>query len=140
MTTIAYKDGVIACDGRITSDDTILTDSRDKRAVNEDGVQFFVCGKDDATETVVSTWPNVKTPHDSWNAFVVDGDDFWLCGSKDGELWKCRQLSDEPMAIGSGSDHAFTAMDMGCSAQDAVHLAAKRDTGTGGQIREYKLW
>ena len=44
-----------------------------------------------------------------------------------------------PYAIGSGADHAFTAMDCGCSAKEAVQMAVKRDTCTGGRIRSFKL-
>ena len=138
MTTIAYKDGVIACDGRVSTDGTICTDSRDKRR-ERDGVWFFLCGEDHATEAVVSTWPDVEVPCDNWNALVYEGDTLWFCGSNDGEIWKCRQPMDEPMAMGSGADHAFTAMDLGCSAKQAVKMAAKRDAGTGGKIRTHKL-
>jgi hypothetical protein len=42
-------------------------------------------------------------------------------------------------AIGTGTDHAITAMDCGLSAREAVKMAMKRDTGTGGRIRTYKV-
>ena len=38
-------------------------------------------------------------------------------------------------AIGSCADHAIPPMDMGATAYQAVQMAAKRDTGTGGTIR-----
>jgi hypothetical protein len=44
-------------------------------------------------------------------------------------------MVDSVYAIGCGSDHAITAMDMGATAYQAVQMAAKRDTGTGGTIR-----
>lgn len=42
--------------------------------------------------------------------------------------------SETPAAIGSGMDHALSAMDAGCSPHRAVELAALRDPNTGGQI------
>lgn len=138
MTTIAYKDGVIACDGRITSGDTIFADARDKRQVRG-GIWFFLCGEDHAAAAVVNTWPDVEVPCDRWNALVYDGEALWYCGSTDGEVWKCKQPANEPMAMGSGSDHALTAMDLGCTAKQAVKMAAKRDAGTGGKIRTYRI-
>lgn len=43
------------------------------------------------------------------------------------------------MAIGSGMYYALTAMDCGCSAEEAVKMAAKRDVNTGGEIRIFKI-
>ncbi|MNC73653.1 hypothetical protein D3C75_1248910 [compost metagenome] len=58
-----------------------------------------------------------------------------LIGYTEGKLWKSPLLLDRPYAIGSGTDHAYTAFDMGATAYQAVEMAAKRDTGTGGNIR-----
>ena len=51
-------------------------------------------------------------------------------------FWKSPIPAGAIYAIGSGADHAITAMDMGASAIGAVEMAAKRDTGTGGIIRK----
>lgn len=50
-------------------------------------------------------------------------------------FWKSPIPPSATYAIGSGADHAITAMDMGANAFLAVQMAAKRDTGTGGTIR-----
>lgn len=57
-----------------------------------------------------------------------------------GKLWLYESgaavpaLCDEPQALGTGAPHALTAMDCGKSPTEAVRLAAKRDTSTGGRI------
>jgi len=45
---------------------------------------------------------------------------------------------DKVYSIGSGSDHALTAMDMGATAEKAVEMAMQRDICTGGRIRLYR--
>ena len=44
-----------------------------------------------------------------------------------------------PFAIGSGDDFAIGAMEAGASPEAAVVIAAKRDTGTGGEITVLSL-
>ena len=53
--------------------------------------------------------------------------------------WKTRLSLSNPDAIGSGSPFALTAMDMGASAEEAVTMAAKRDSCTGGKIRTLRI-
>lgn len=45
-------------------------------------------------------------------------------------------MLDRTDAIGNGSPFALTAMDMGSAAAEAVEMAKKRDTSTGGQVRK----
>lgn len=59
-------------------------------------------------------------------------------GNSDGVFISPMSL-DNPVACGSGMDHALTAMDMGATAKEAVKWAMKRDTLTGGRIRTFKL-
>jgi hypothetical protein len=71
---------------------------------------------------------------------VWDGRDLWyLTSGGDEGMAKCRESLDNPCAIGSGTDHALTAMDMGATAEEAIGWAAKRDAGTGGTIRTFRL-
>lgn len=44
-----------------------------------------------------------------------------------------------PAAIGSGADHALTAMDCGKSPEEAVEYAARRDPNTGGKTTVLSL-
>lgn len=56
-----------------------------------------------------------------------------------GLIYKSEIQRHNPEAFGSGSKHAITAMDMGASAKEAVGMAVKRDSGTGGKIRTTAL-
>jgi len=59
-----------------------------------------------------------------------------LAVTKDGRLWSyagsasCELRGDRPFAVGSGSDFAIAAMDLGKSAKEAVEYAATRDPNT----------
>lgn len=140
MTTIAYKDGVFAYDSRITADTLIVDDDRDKK-IERNGILFFVSGATCDYEKLISAYfgGEVNGTVEA-SALVVDGGQIKMISwnSTDG-CWACPVLPDRPYAIGSGSSHAWTAMDMGATAYQAVEYAAKRDTGTGGKIRAFTL-
>jgi ATP-dependent protease HslVU (ClpYQ) peptidase subunit len=136
MTTIAYKDGVIAYDSRITCGRTVTYDDYEK-CHEVKGVKFFMCGKTcDYTTLQDAYFGAAVTKEVDASAIVADGEGLWCVGAgvEDG-FWKSPIPSSAIYAIGSGADHAITAMDMGATAYQAVQMAAKRDTGTGGMIR-----
>jgi len=135
MTTIVYKDGVIACDTRMTSGNLIVSDDFDKRYESRDCV-FFLCGGVHDAHELVAAYPGDAIP-DSNNAqgFVVDhGELKWVCSSR-GVLTRAPVTCIE--AYGSGSEFALAACDHGKSAGEAVEYAMTRDTGTGGRVRCY---
>ncbi|MEN5136102.1 MULTISPECIES: proteasome subunit beta [unclassified Pseudomonas] len=136
MTTIAYKNGVIAYDSQITSGNTITYDDYQK-CHEVKGVKFFMSGKTcDYTALQDAYFGGVVTREVDASAIVADGDSLWCVGAGVPEgFWKSPIMLDSIYAIGSGADHAITAMDMGATAYEAVRMAAKRDTGTGGIIR-----
>ena len=135
MTTICIdRDGVIAYDGRETQGNRILRDNVDKKH-NYCG-RVFVIGGD------VGQMP-------AFMDACIDGgsDKNFECSGlmiENGQVFEVFsdavpiEWSGEPMAFGSGCDHAFTAMDCGLSAKEAVKMAAKRDACTGGKIRAFK--
>jgi len=136
MTTIAYKDGVIAYDSRITRDTEIVDDDSQK-CHEEKGVKFILAGKTSHYARLVSAYFGTAELRDlQCSAIVVDADGLWYAGNdaEDG-FWKSPIDSDKPYAIGSGGLHALTAMDMGATAAEAVEMAKKRDTCTGGLVR-----
>lgn len=139
MTTIAYKDGIIAYDSRVTSNGAIIYDDFEKRR-ERGGVSFFGTGATGDIDELVNIYSagGVVGECDATALIVQDGQ-LILIGCSDNKIWKSPILSDRPYAIGSGVDHAYTAMDMGASAYQAVEMAAKRDTGTGGQIRTFTI-
>jgi len=138
MTTIAYKDGVIAYDSRSSRGDLIANDNYNKCA-NSNGVLFFYSGSVSDLPYLIDCYTNGATPPKFADicAFVVDKGNVHRVGTDDGEFWK--EYAAPVDAIGSGCKHALTAMDCGLSAIDAVKMAVKRDTGTGGKIRHYKV-
>jgi len=136
MTTIAYKDGVIAYDSQITRGDVIVYDDYEK-CLERNGVKFFCSGSTPDFERMIDVYFGAK-PEGSINvtAFVLDGGRLMLSAvDSDTGLWKSPIMRDRPYAIGSGEPYAFAAMDMGATAYQAVEMAAKRDTSTGGTIR-----
>ena len=136
MTTIAYKDGVIAYDGRATtSTGTIVYDDFEK-CVERDGVRFVICGSTACMSKLIDAYFGEPQTCVSADALVVvDGEVWYISHGDDDGIEKSQVLPDRPYSIGSGSDHAYTAMDMGASAYQAVEMAMKRDSCTGGLIR-----
>lgn len=140
MTTIAYKDGVIAYDSQITTGNTITYDDYEKLKVVK-GVKFVLCGATSDIEAFIDAYFGAPAAAKlDASALIVEGDRIWCAGhNKDEGLWKSPVELDRPYAIGSGSDHALTAMDMGATAYQAVEKAAKRDVSTGGMIRTLRV-
>jgi ATP-dependent protease HslVU (ClpYQ) peptidase subunit len=135
MTTIAYKDGIIAYDGRVTAGSAITYDDYDK-CVEREGVRFVLSGFVCDYHRLIDAYFGEELTNIGAGALVVDAEGVWNIGHNDGEgVWKSPVIQDKPYAIGSGSDHAYTAMDMGASAYQAVEMAMKRDSCTGGKIR-----
>lgn len=140
MTTIAYKDGVIAYDSQISRGDVIVYDDYDKCLVR-DGVRFFCSGATPDFPALVDAYFGAKPagPIDV-TAMVLDGDSLMLVAvDNETGLWKSPIMRDRPYAIGSGTPFAFAAMDMGASAEKAVEMAARRDTSTGGKVRTMRI-
>lgn len=138
MTTIAYKDGVIAYDSQITRGDVITYDDYEK-CIDQAGVKFFCCGTVSDYQRLVDAYFGAKPDGNiDATALVLDGDSLMMVAVDDATgLWKSPVMRDRPYAIGSGTPYAFAAMDMGASAEKAVEMAARRDTSTGGKIRKF---
>lgn len=140
MTTIAYRDGVLASDSRICREGLILSDKMTKIWKLTDGSLFGGSGIP----------PFIATYRD------------WLQGGRvekrppliDKECWSiCVQIhlggrvelheeggssilpSDIVFGCGSGRDFAIAAMDFGRSVADAVSYAMTRDPGSGGAVQ-----
>ncbi|EGH43290.1 hypothetical protein [Pseudomonas syringae] len=133
MTTIAYKDGVIAYDSRRTCDGRIVTDSADKKR-ERDGHAFFGSGSTSDILNLIDAFFGAKIEGEcDAQVIAVHGGQVTEIIWAEGRLFK--YPVDHEYAIGSGSDNAITAMDMGATAAEAVEMAMKRDTATGGQVR-----
>lgn len=140
MTTIAYKDGVIAYDSRATRGDVIMSDDCEK-CETHDGVKFLLAGAVSDIKAFVAAYFGTRSeiPLDCFG-YVIDGGRLMLVGNDDDTgIWRQDLNPNVCDAIGSGSPYALAAMDMGASAEDAVRAAMKRDVYTGGTVRTFKI-
>lgn len=140
MTTIAYKDGVIAYDSRQTRSGAIVSDDCSKCEI-VNGISFFLAGAVCDEKALIAAY--FGTPSSApveCSGYVVDGGKLLMVGHDDKTgIWKQELDPTNPDAIGSGSAYALAAMDMGASAEDAVLAAMKRDIYTGGKVRVIKI-
>jgi len=138
MTTIAYKDGVVAYD-------SLVTVGRRKhlepaKVFKWNKALIGMCGADCPTNDVVKHWLNkllaepqvTKLKNSDFELLIIPLDGRLRLLYSDGR----GLFLDKPFyAIGSGSDYAMGAMAHGASAEEAVRIAAVFDTATGGKIR-----
>lgn len=138
MTTIVYHHNVIAVDSRETCGDLIVSDSANKIECHE-GIYFVMCGAVcDGPELVKGYFDRSHSLKVNVNGLIIDNNIIYLAGidDKDG-FWK-QDITGQSRAMGSGQDHALTALDLGCDSVKAVKMAIKRDTGSGGRVRTLK--
>ena len=135
MTTIAYRDGVLAADSLATCNGMrdgygakiwrvgrLLVGGAGSRAEClkfRDWVVAGMKGRPDIAET---------------NAIVVSPEHV-VCWSEKG----CWPVAEPFYAIGSGYEIAIGAMAVGADAERAVHIAAQYDTRTGGDVITLRL-
>lgn len=143
MTTIAYKDGVIAYDSRAIQGTVIVDDDRDKR-YHREGRDYFAAGSTSDHEKLIALDfgdLSIDLKQVDSLALAWDGNNLYEVGVDECEcvFFRTPRELGKHYAIGSGALFALTAMDMGATAEEAVRMAAKRDTCTGGTIRTFKL-
>lgn len=132
MTTIATDGKTMAGDGLVCQGELTIAETEATKVFRVDGVIFGLAGKTPHIE-VVRQW--IKAGRKG--APAIKGSSALLL-LPDGSLLQCDEDGSSPCAapaaIGSGKDHALTAMDMGADAEKAVEMAARRDPFTGGKI------
>lgn len=137
MTTIVHYKGQIAYDSRITAGNLIISDKANKKRTVQ-GYTFWLSGCVSDWDGMIQAYFNGgQVVGGSASAFCrkPDGALVRLGLEEDGRVWEAPVERDEPAAIGSGSAHALTAIDCGCSVRDAVRMAIKRDSCSGGRVR-----
>ena len=140
MTTIAYKEGVVAWDSLIISNGIVIDEDFDKSMTTDDGAKLIFTGTTADFQSLFDAYcgSNIKQKLECY-ALVVEEERLYKIGCDEDGLWKSPIRSDSTFALGSGNESAYTAMDMGATARGAVEMAAKRDTYTGGRVREYPV-
>jgi len=139
MTTIVYRDGIIAYDSRKTMGDLITDDNYNKLKRSGSAV-FIFCGSPSDFEGFIKMYEGgdcIKGMDSA--AIVFDKGSLYYVGVGDEDGFFINPMDDIPFAIGSGYRHAYTAMDMGATASVAVRMAIKRDILTGGRVRTFKI-
>lgn len=147
MTTVAYKDGQMACDSCWTYGGTVDTLTT-KISRLSSGALFGTAGQNDG-RSLIAMLDKVRTPAQlpSYEllmslradvlgllvlpkgrvykiATTIISPENWDEGMDDYGLW---EINGPFAAVGSGGDMALVAMDCGKSARDAVRVACKYD-------------
>jgi ATP-dependent protease HslVU (ClpYQ) peptidase subunit len=141
MTTIAYRDGELATDSRITAGDMIVSDVRRKVHRLRDGSVVAWAGSVQDAELLLQAMRKTA-PRAAKHPKLEDISALHL--RTDGSLWEYEGeawVKQDPgyYATGSGSPYAFAAMDAGATAKDAVRIAIKRDANSGGRVQSLRL-
>lgn len=140
MTTIAFRDGVLAADRLITSSDTVHAYKTKIHKIN--GALVGSVGNLALCDAFVR-WVADGCPEDMPELCIKDADDDAYNASGfiirptgvttySAAGWAEYELS--RLAWGSGADFARGALSMGASAEQAVRAAIEWDGGTGGDI------
>ena len=140
MTTIAYCDGVMAGDTRISNESEIDVSAFRKVYKLRSGALIGFCG-------------NVGDVQNAINLLRVNPDNFSFLPTEEFEallvlpdgsvrhfeskVWY--DIDAKYFSIGSGSDAANVAMHMGADPRKAVRVAMVFDKNTGGKIHVVKL-
>ena len=137
MTTIVYSNNEMAWDSRQTVGGTVLSDNSQKRYM-VGGCTFWCAGTVGDFQEFCESYVSGEFARElEVRAFVLDQGKLFMTSQDGSRIWTC-PITD-CASIGSGADHAITAIDCGCSPADSIRMAAKRDVSTGGRTRTQKL-
>lgn len=141
MTTVAFRDGIMAADSRYSETSVGATRGPKifRKKVGKREALIGIAGDVWAAMLFVDWYGTNNTElYKTLTGMTDDGFSAMIWDKK--KLFEanryCRPTEiDEPYyAIGSGGVHAITAMDCGKSAAQAVQMAMKRDVYSGGRI------
>jgi hypothetical protein len=142
MTVIAYKEGIISYDSRITNGNIIESDKHNKMTVYN-GHRFFFTGSRCDEKLFIDEWfgNSIVNTYIDIHAFVLDDNNMLYRSGIESEngIWKEPVIMNRHKSIGSGSNFAMAAMDFGKSAKESVKYAITRDNCCGGIIRSYVI-
>lgn len=145
MTTIVYRDGVMAADGKETLQNdehssyyTLRLDCI-KVWKLKDGSLFGAAHMSESIERLKDALMKGLPPpklEDICGLRVDTRRRMWVY---EGNIWQPIQGKHRYYAIGSGAIIAFGALDAGADARTACKIAAARDPYSGGKIHTVKL-
>lgn len=147
MTTIAYKDGVMAADSRSTRNGTIVSERCCKIFKAKNGWLIGWTGSAPLIDKI-KEWADGGCEGEP-PAIPKNGDDtssgLALIVKGDGSIWELDHhgvldpVNGDFMAEGSGWEIAMGAMAAGKSAIEAVEVAKTLDIYTGGDVQSVRL-
>ncbi len=139
MTTIVYKNNIIAIDSRFTAGGTICDDNANK-IHKKNGVIFACCGPvSEYPEIIKAYFGEPYKEKSDVAAIVADKGRVYVVAIDPDDGFFKEDITDSYVCLGTGQKHAYTALDCGCHPVDAVKMAIKRDIYSGGRVRTYKV-
>lgn len=143
MTTIAYRDGVMAADSQVTSGNRKLRTSKARRLKGGG----LIGGTGNLAHVLkLFRWADGGLRRGNKPEFPDGGADAeCLLVKADGTVWlldeelEPMQFEDPFLAIGSGGPYAMAAMECGRTPEEAVEVAAKFDAATSGPVQVWRL-
>lgn len=141
MTTLAYKDGVLAADMQVTAGNRKFQFSKARHT--KDG--GLVGGAGNLAQVIkVLRWV-AEGMDDDKPDFGDEGEFECIWVSPDGSVYllddalEPMKIEDGFLAIGSGGPYAVAAMHLGRSPEEAVEVAARFDPATSGPVQVWRL-
>lgn len=143
MTTIVYRNGVLAADSRSTMNGTIMPGTTMKVGKNKSGWLYGASGNV-ADIIRFQEWASAYDgdgrrngpPGGNYSGVVISPQGV-IFSVEGGSVWP---MTDAPfIALGSGADVAYGALDMDAGAERAVEAACRRDAGSGLPVRTVTL-
>lgn len=139
MTTIAYRDGVLAADTQISQNDRIIGHAIKIRRL-PDGSLLGFAGDTSVGQKLLQVEDHAQALHFQFDKDAGDG----ILVSPTGEVHHLEynghcQVTGDYFATGSGWQIALGAMAAGLTARGAVELAIKHDVYSGGDITVLEL-
>jgi ATP-dependent HslUV protease subunit HslV len=140
MTTIAYRDGVLAADTRVTRGGYIMPGHFCKIGRSPGGDLVGVAGNCAKAvgflRAVISGSADPTAPEESVTALVISPDGQITVHEAAGRF----DMTGAPFwAIGTGTSAALGALHAGASAEEAVRIAMLIDNDSGGEVNSLRL-
>lgn len=138
MTTIAYRDGVLASDSRLSFNDNICTDKCIKIWRLPDGTLFGASGDNEPGLLILNSLrkglPLPKFDGQALGVRILPKGQIYVT---EGLLWD--RWPEKFVAIGSGGKHALAVLRHGGSAVEAVKAGIAGDVYSGGRVQKLEL-